>query len=88
MTTADFLAKKTEENAEKIWRAYQRGLDSESEAVAYRAAEALMSRTYGRPTERVETEDKSVDLRSRTREELEAELERLAPHLVREDLAR
>jgi hypothetical protein len=49
--------------------------------VRVQAAEAWLSRVHGRPTERVETEDKRVDLRSRTREELEAELERLVPHL-------
>jgi hypothetical protein len=52
----DRLARKAEENAEKIWQAYLRGIESEDPGVAFRAAEALVQRIYGKPTEHVKTE--------------------------------
>lgn len=42
-------------HAEEITDAYLRGVRSDDERVAYRAAEAWVSRVYGRPKETIET---------------------------------
>jgi hypothetical protein len=71
MTLKDRLREELEERADEIVAAYVAGLESDDPRIRLQAAEAWLSRVHGRPTERVETEDKGVDLRSRTREELE-----------------
>lgn len=57
-TLRQLLAERAEkeENAEKIWAAYMRGVESEDASIAFRAAEALVQRIYGKPTEHVKTE--------------------------------
>jgi len=51
----DKLARKLEEHADEVVNAYLRAIRSDDEAVAYRAAEAWLSRVYGRPKETIET---------------------------------
>jgi homoserine kinase len=51
----DKLARKLEEHADEIVGAFLRGVRSNDPAVAVRAAEAWLSRVYGRPKETIET---------------------------------
>jgi hypothetical protein len=86
------LARKLEAHAEDVVDAYLRGIRSSDERVAYRAAEAWLSRVYGKPTEYVKTEDvvasdfDPAQLANMSREERHALLRRLGeqhPDLVR-----
>ena len=54
-TLRDKLARKLEAHADEVVAAYLSGVRSSDERVAYRAAEAWLSRVYGRPKETIET---------------------------------
>jgi hypothetical protein len=56
------LVRKLEEHADEVAAVYLRGVRSENETVALRAAEAWLSRVYGRPVETVKQETSSADL--------------------------
>jgi hypothetical protein len=49
----DKLARRLEEHADEVFDAYLRGIRSRNEAVAFRAAETLVQRVYGKPVEYV-----------------------------------
>jgi hypothetical protein len=51
----DKLARRLEEHADEVVAAYLRAIRSDDPAVAVRAAEAWLSRVYGRPKETIET---------------------------------
>ena len=53
------LAEHAEERAEEILAAYDAGLRSDDARVRVQSAEALLTRVFGRPTERIETEHKA-----------------------------
>jgi hypothetical protein len=77
MTARDHAARELERNAGVLFRKWaEAGMNGD-----WQATRALYEASYGKPTQPVERED-GTDLRTRSREELEAELARLVPHPV------
>jgi hypothetical protein len=74
-TLQDKLARKLEEHADEVVAAYLAGIRSDDPNRAYRAADARISRVYGRPKETVENItaiDDPLDVASTTREQRNA----------------
>ena len=82
------LARKLEERADEVVTAYLAGIRSGDANRAYRAADAWISRVYGRPKETVENVtafDDPIDVASMTREQrntLKREILRQHPELA------
>jgi hypothetical protein len=75
MSLLDRIANATEQRAQEIVDAYlQAGLGDKGD---WRALEALITRVHGRPVERVETRDETVNVRNMSPEQRHALMARV-----------
>jgi len=73
MTALDWAAKLVEENGKEIYDAYLTAIKNGE----WRAADSILNRIYGRPTERVEMKQEQKPISEMNESELEAFIEQL-----------